>query len=101
MSIVLKVFRLLIDNKLDLFKKGPNRKRAIKAIIKLLIIISVTTLVLIYFMKKITILGVRMDDSMLSLVLLVTHLIAFFMSLGTIVSNLYMSKDNELLMHLP
>lgn len=101
MSNTLKLFKLLIDEKLDFFKGKTNRKKSIISIIKYLLIVALTTLACLLLVSKVTSIGIQLNSSMLSIILVFTQIIAFMMSLGTVVSSLYTSKDSELLMCMP
>ena len=101
MSEVFKIFKLLMDEKFDFFKKNTNRKKAIGSIIKYLLVTFAVTIVCYILLARVKLYGVNLDYNVLGLVLLVTQIIAFMMSLGGMLSTLYNSKDNELLMCLP
>ena len=53
MSNIYKVFRLLIDEKFDFFKKNTNKKKTIASIIKYFILAFAVTLVCYYIFGKI------------------------------------------------
>ena len=101
MSNIYKVFRLLIDEKFDFFKKNTNKKKAIISIVKYFALALAVTLICYYIFNKIKVYGIKLDHNSLGLIVIVTQIIALFMSLGGIITHLYNSKDNELLMCLP
>lgn len=101
MSTIYKVFKLLIDEKFDFFKKSTNWKKSISSIIKYLLITITVTIVCYYILFRIKLYGIKLDINCLGLIILTTQIISFFMSLGGVITNLYNSKDNELLMCLP
>lgn len=101
MSNIFKVFRLLIDEKFDFFKKNTNRKKALSSTIKYFVLAFAVTLICYYIFYRVKLYGINLDSSLLGLIILVTQVIALCMSLGGIISNLYNSKDSELLMCLP
>lgn len=101
MSSTFKIFRLLIDEKFDFLKKNTNKKKAIGSIIKYFIIAFAVTLICYYVFFRVNLYGIKLDFNVLGLIILVTQIIAFVMSLGGMINTLYNSKDNELLMCLP
>ncbi len=101
MKQVGRLFRLLFDEKFDFFKKNTNRKKAFSSILKYFIVFFATTAICYYAFFRIRLYGINLDEGVLGLIILVTQIIAFFMSLGGIISNLYNSKDSELLMCMP
>ena len=101
MSNIYKVFRLLIDEKFDFFKRNTNKKKALGSIIKYFGLAIAVTVVCYYVFNKIKVYGLNLNYNALGLIILVTQVIALFMSLGGIITHLYNSKDNELLMCLP
>lgn len=101
MSSIFKVFRLLIDEKFDFFKKNTNRKKAIGSTIKYFLLAATVTVVCYYVFFRVKLYGVKLDFNVLGLILIATQIIAFIMSLGGMLNTLYNSKDNELLMCLP
>lgn len=101
MKSIIKIFRLLIDEKFDFFKNKTNRKKAIYAFIKYIIITIATTTICYYAFDRIKFYGIDFDYGTLGLIILATQIISFVMSLSGLMNTLYNSKDNELLMGMP
>ena len=101
MGNTFKLFKLLIDEKMDLFKGKTSKKRAIIALIKYFLLVLGVTIVCNILVGKVTQIGIALDKEMLSIIILFTHVLSFIMSLGTLISTLYTAKDTELLLCLP
>lgn len=101
MTRIKKLFKLQLDNKFNIFKQ-KDVKGFIRLLLKNIIIISAITLALYLILNKlILILSIHINEQLLAIVLLATQLIAFCFATANIISTLYLSKDNELLMVLP
>ena len=100
MQTVLKLFKLQIDNKYDIFKTN-NLKKMILQIVKYLLIMFATTIIFGVVFFRIFLLGFKVNAELIGIVLLITQLISLFFAIGNVLTNLYLSKDNELLMVLP
>lgn len=100
MQTILKLFKLQIDNKSD-FLKTTNIKKMLFSILKYILIIGAATLLLSVVLLRIFILGFNTNAELIAIVLLVTQIISLFFAIGNVIKNLYLSKDNELLMVLP
>lgn len=97
---VRNLFRLQIDERMDLLRKG-NKKAMVKAI-ALGVAVVFAAIVAIYLLaNRMKIIGVSFGKDTFALVLFVTQLISFFLTLGSVINTLYTNKDNELLMSLP
>lgn len=100
MSTIWKLFRLQIDEKIDIFKKGKPWK-IILTIFLYLAIIAVATVALFFAFLKFVSIGLYPDNDLLAILLLFTQVLSFAIAFGSIIKNLYHSKDNDLLMSLP
>lgn len=100
MSTVLKLLKLQIDNKTDLFKLKLNSKLIVGWIKKLLLML-VITVVVSFILLQIFAVGFKVNAELLSIVLVVMQFVSLFFAIGNFISNLYFSKDNQLLMCLP
>ena len=100
MQTVLKLFKLQIDNRYDILKTS-NLKKMILQIVKYLILIFAITIVFGIVFFRIFLLGFKINAELIGIVLLITQLISLFFAIGNILTNLYFSKENELLMVLP
>lgn len=100
MSTVLKLLKLQIDNKTDLFKFKLT-SNVIVGWIKKLLLMLVIIVAVAYLLLRIFILGFKINAELLAIVLVVMQIVSLFFSVSSIISNLYFSKDNQLLMCLP
>lgn len=100
MSTILKLLKLQIDNKTDAFKTKSIKKMLI-AIFKRVLLLIGLFLAIGYFILRLTTLGFRINAEFLGIVLLVLQIVSLIFGVGSIITNLYLSKDNELLMGLP
>jgi len=100
MRTIIKLFRLQMDDRSDLFKTGNLKKMSV-GILKYAFFLLIATLVLVVAVMGVTVFGFSINADLLSLVFAVTQVISFFFALGTIIRDMYSSKDNELLMVLP
>lgn len=100
MNSIFKLLRLQIDNKYDFFKK--KRKKTFKsfggyAIIFLLIFI------LVYFLggRIVSYLNILMNKEFFTITFFVAQAISLIFGMASVLKNLYMSKENELLIVFP
>ncbi len=101
MSKILKLFKFQLDNKYNLFKQKDVKGFLIN-ISKYVLTIAALTLVMYLLLKKVVfMLGIRINAEFIAIVLLATQAITFCFATANIISTLYLSKDNELLMVLP
>ena len=100
MSTILKLLKLQIDNKTDAFKTKSIKKMLI-AIFKRMLLLVGLFLAIGYFALRLTTLGFKINAEFLGIVLLVLQIVSLIFGVGSIITNLYLSKDNELLMGLP
>lgn len=100
MSTILNLLKLQIDNKTDLFKFKFN-SGAIVGWIKKILLMLVITVAVAYLLLNIFAIGFEINAKLMAIVLVAMQLISLFFSISNIISNLYFSKDNQLLMCLP
>ncbi len=100
MNTVWKLFRLQIDERIDIFKKGKKWK-VILPILSYIVLIALISLALTYAFSWFIRIGLYADSNLLAILLLFTQILSFAIALGSIIKNLYNSKDNDLLMSLP
>ena len=100
MNKILKLFKLQIDEKFDLFK-GRSFKKICWSLAKSVGLICGVSLLLYMLLMRFMVLGIVSNIQLVSIVLLFTQIIILIFSLGNIINTLYMNKDNELLMSLP
>jgi len=101
MTQVGKLFKFQLDNKFPLFKQKSLKVFLIKLFRYLLTIVLITFGLLFVFRKIAFLLGIQITPHFMAVVILVAQLISFCFDIGNIISLLYLSKDNELLMVLP
>jgi ABC-2 type transport system permease protein len=99
MSNIIKLVKLQADNKLDLFKSDP-RKRLI-AIGKFLLILFLITVIGYLLSLRIFFLGIYSNIELISFVITITQIVSLIFAIGYVISDLYLNKDNVLLMVLP
>ena len=101
MTKISKLFKFQLDNKFPLFKQ-KSLKTFFMKFFKYLITIAVITFGLNLIFQKIAFfLGIKINSQFVAIVILAAQLISFCFDIGNIISTLYLSKDNELLMVLP
>lgn len=100
MSTILKLLKLQIDNKTDLLKFRLSSNVIVGWIKKILLMLAITVAV-IYVMFRIFVLGFKINAELMGIVLVAMQIVSLFFSVSNIISNLYFSKDNQLLMCLP
>ncbi len=100
MKKIKKLLKLLIDNKTDMLKTGDIKKMLLSIVLSLLLVAFLTVGIgLVFF--KIFALGFEINAELIAIVLTVLQGIALVFGVGSVISNLYLKKDNELLMCLP
>lgn len=101
MKQILELFKFQLDNKYVLFKQ-KNLLNFLKQFFKYLILIAAITLILFIILRKIVfLLAININAEFLAIVLLATQAITFVFAIGSVISSMYLSKDNELLMVMP
>ena len=101
MTQIGKLFKFQLDNKFPLFKQKSLKVFLMRLFRYLLTIVLVTFGLLFVFRKIAFLLGIQITPQFMAVVILVAQLISFCFDIGNVVSSLYLSKDNELLMVLP
>ncbi len=100
MHTLIKLLHLQIDNKSDILKTKSLKKMLIAIFKRILLLIA-----LIGGIGYLTIglvgLGFKINVEFLAIILLALQVISLIFGIGSIITNLYLSKDNELLMGLP
>ena len=101
MSRIIELFKFQYDNKFTLFKK-KGVKNIFVQIAKYLIIIAAISLGLYLLLKKMFfLLNLQINAEFLAFVVAGTQIISFVFAISSIIKNLYLSQDNELLIALP
>lgn len=101
MTQIGKIFKFQLDNKFPLFKQ-KSLKVFLKRLFRYLLTIVLITFGLLFIFRRIAfLLGIQINSQFMALVILVAQLISFCFDIGNIITSLYLSKDNELLMVLP
>lgn len=100
MHKIWNLLRLQIDNKTDLLKTASPQKMA-SSIIKILLLLAITTGGLALACMRIFMLGFAINEELISILLLITQGISLVFGIGHVISTLYLSRDNELLICLP
>lgn len=100
MRATLNLLRLQIDNHTDLLKTASPRKMIASAI-KILILLVAITAALAYGFLQIFMLGFAINAELLALVLLIVQALTLVFTVARVISTLYLSHDNELLICLP
>lgn len=100
MRTTLDLLSLQIDNHTDLLKTASPKKMGVSAI-KILLLLTVITAALAYGFTQIFMLGFKINAELIALVLLVVQVFTLAFSVAHIISTLYLSRDNELLICLP
>ncbi len=100
MRTVLHLLHLQIDNKTDILKAHSPKKMlgsALKALLFFLLLLAGFAIML----SRIFSLGIHINAHMLAIILAATQAISLCFAVGTIISTLYLSGDNEMLICLP
>ncbi len=100
MEAILRLLKLQIDNKTDVLKT-KSLKKMIPAILKIVLTVVALTVVVGLVLFRIFVLGFAVNAQLLAMVLVFLQLVSLLFGIGSVISNLYLQKDNELLMCLP
>ena len=100
MRATLNLLRLQIDNHTDLLKTASPRKMGVAAI-KILILLVAITGALAYAFSRVFLLGFAINAELIALLLLIVQALTLVFTVARIISTLYLSHDNELLICLP
>lgn len=96
-----KLLKLLINNK---YAIGSTRgfKKALINVLKSITIFGIVLLVLWFILSRIKVfLMIDINPQIFAIVLLVILIISLMSSIASIINNLFISKDNEILLSLP
>lgn len=96
----LNLLRLQIDNHTDLLKTASPRKMGVAAIKILLLLVAITA-ALAYGFSRVFLLGFSINAELIALLLLIVQAITLVFTTARVISTLYLSHDNELLICLP
>ena len=100
MNTLLSLLKFQIDNKTDLLK-ASSPKAMIKAILRVVVLLSLITYGVGFALSKVLVLGFLVTPELLGLVLLITQAISLVFATATVINTLYLARDNELLICLP
>lgn len=100
MRKIWNLLHLQIDNRTDILKTASPRKMGM-ALLKVLLLLSVIIAVLVFAMMRIFLLGFSINAELIALIMLVIQVISLLFTVGHVISTLYLSRDNELLICLP
>lgn len=101
MGRITKAFKFQIDNKFNLFKTHDIKAFLINLAVRLLIFSAICVGTYVAFSRMFMMLGLQITPSFLTLILLGCQAISFVFGVANVITTLYLSKDNELLMVLP
>lgn len=100
MSTTWELFRLQMDERIDLFKKTNPKKVILSLLLYVGIIAVATVLLTLVFMRFVTI-GLYVDSNLLAVLLLLTQVLSFAIALASIFKTMYSAKDNDFLLSMP
>lgn len=100
MSTVLKLLRLQIDNKYDFFKK--TKRKTFKSFGGYAVVFALIFAVTFFLSRKvISYLQINMNQHFFAILFAVLQLALLLFGITNVLKNLYMSKENELLIVFP
>ena len=100
MRKIWNLLRLQIDNRTDILKTASPRKMCV-SLAKVLVVLVAIIAALAFAMTRIFLLGFSINAELIALVMLITQAISLLFTIGHVISTLYLSRDNELLICLP
>ena len=100
MRATLNLLRLQIDNHTDLLKTASPSKMGVAAI-KILLLLAAITGALVYGFTRVFLLGFAINAELIALILLIVQALTLVFTVARVISTLYLSRDNELLICLP
>lgn len=100
MTTFFHLLKLQLDNSTDLFK-ATSPKKVMMTVMKAVLVLLALTVLVALLCFRIFFLGVGVTAELLAIILLVTQLISLVFASGHIISTLYLSRDNEMLIFLP
>ena len=101
MGRIRKAFKFQIDNKFNLFKTHNLKALFLTVFTRLLIFGGIAIGLYMLLARMFSMLNLQVNASFLTLVLLGCQVVLFVFDIANIITTLYLSKDNELLMVLP
>ena len=101
MSRITKAFKFQIDNKFNLFKTHNWKAVLVNVVMRLLVFAGIVFGGYMAFARMFTMLGLQVNPSFLAIVLVGFQGVSLFFGISNVITTLYLSKDNELLMVLP
>lgn len=101
MSRVWKLLKLQLDNRYSLFKRQKFKTFFVGVAKYLFIMAAITTVLSLILSKIIFYLSIQVNEQVIAIVLAFTQVLTFGFAVVSIIKNLYLSKDNELLIILP
>lgn len=100
MKKILQLFKLQLDNNSSIFKTS-SLKSILFSLFKLILMVTGITVALYMVLFRILVLGFVVNTQLIAVVLLVTQGVSLIFAVGDIITNMYLSKDNQLLVVLP
>ncbi len=100
MRKILNLLHLQIDNRTDILKTASPRKMGV-ALFKVVLLLAAIIAALFLALPRIFLLGFAINAELIALVILITQGISLMFTIGHVISTLYLSRDNELLICLP
>lgn len=100
MSDIIKLLKLQLDSKYDFLKIRDAKRMVLQIFIYLMILFAATAGISFAFFK-IFILGFALTKELMAIILVVTQAISLAFSVGNVISNFYLNRNNEFLMALP
>ena len=101
MNRLRKAFRFQMDNKFSLFKTHNLKALLINVGLRLLIFAGIVIGLYLALSRMFAMLGLQVNASFLTFALVGCQAVSFVFGIANIITTLYLSKDNELLMVLP
>lgn len=101
MGRIKKAFKFQIDNKFNLFKTNDLKALFATLFVRLLIFAGLSVALYVLLARMFTMLDLQINAAFLTFVLLGCQVVLFVFGIANIITTLYLSKDNELLMVLP
>ena len=96
-----KAFKFQMDNKFNLFKSHDLKALLVAITVRVLIFVGIAVGLYLLLAQMFTMLNLQVNASFLAFALLGCQAILFFFDIANIITTMYLSKDNELLMVLP
>ena len=101
MSRIGKAFKFQMDNKFNLFKTHNVKALLINVLLRLLVFAGIAMGLYFALSRMFMLLGLQVNASFMTFVLVGCQAVSFVFGIANIITTLYLSKDNELLMVLP